>query len=42
MPDGEEIDAEQIHKINIATLNEEFAMILSTDELIDCVESHNI
>ena len=42
MPDGEEIDAEQIHKINIATLNEEFAVILSTDELIDCVESHNI
>lgn len=37
MPDGEEIDADQAHKINIATLNEEFALILSTQELIDSV-----
>ena len=37
MPDGEEIDAAQVHKINIATLNEEFALILSTQELIDSV-----
>ena len=37
MPGGEEIDAVQVHKINIATLNEEFALILSTQELIDSV-----
>lgn len=37
MPDGEEIDADQVHKINIATLNEEFTLILSTQELIDSV-----
>jgi len=37
MPDGEEIDADQAHKINIATLNEKFALILSTQELIDSV-----
>lgn len=30
MPNGEAIPAEDIHKINIATLNEEFATILST------------
>lgn len=37
MPDGEEISAELIHKINIATLNGEFAEILSTQALIDSV-----
>lgn len=34
MPNGEEISAADIHKINIATLNEEFATILSTSEFL--------
>ncbi|QIM65636.1 cysteine hydrolase family protein [Frederiksenia canicola] len=35
MPNGEEISAEDIHKINIATLNDEFATILSTAEFLE-------
>ena len=34
MPNGEEISAEEIHRVNIATLHDEFATILSTAQFL--------
>lgn len=34
MPNGEMVSAEEIHKVNIATLNQEFAQISSTEAFL--------